>query len=165
MRKLHGLNPKAKTHFVVRLLGDQMEMAPASVSKEGKNPNEKEIHGDTKEALLRLTETLAFYSPLPYEVELVTTRKVSNGSGAEKKKIGLKARSPRWPSEDCLAALPFLAPDNVEWKLDVRFDTPAPHLDTLWAPNSEVRRLLQQQPTISKSLRTLKQGDFVITVR
>ena len=64
LRKLHGLNPKAKTHFVVRLLGDQMEMAPACVSKEGKDPNEKEIHGDTKEALLRLAETLAFYNPI-----------------------------------------------------------------------------------------------------
>ena len=165
LRKLHGLNPKAKTHFVVRLLGDQMEMAPACVSKEGKDPNEKEIHGDTKEALLRLAETLAFYSPIPCEVELVTTRKVVNGSGTERKKIGLKAKSPRWQSEDFLAALPFLAPDNVEWKLDVRFDTPAPHLDTLWAPNLEVRRLLQRQPTIAKSLRTLKQGDLVIAIR
>ena len=96
---------------------------------------------------------------------LVTTRKVVNGSGTERKKIGLKAKSPRWQSEDFLAALPFLAPDNVEWKLDVRFDTPAPHLDTLWAPNLEVRRLLQRQPTIAKSLRTLKQGDLVIAIR
>jgi hypothetical protein len=112
-----------------------------------------------------LAETLAFYKPIPYEVELVTTRKVASGSGTERKKIELKVKSPRWQAGDSLAALPFLVPDNVEWKLDVRFDTPAPHLDTLWAPNLEVRRLLQQQPTIAKSLRTLKQGDLVITIR
>jgi hypothetical protein len=165
LRKLHGLNPKAKTHFVVRIISDQMEMAPPFVSKEGKDPNEKEIHGDTKEALLRLAETLAFYSLLPYEVELVTTRKVSNGSGTERKKIELKVRSQSWQAEDFLAALSFLAPDNVEWKLDVRFDTPQPLLDTLWAPNPEVRRLLQQHPAISRSLRTLKQGNLVITIR
>jgi hypothetical protein len=98
-------------------------------------------------------------------VELVTTRKVSNGSGTERKKIELKVRSQSWQAEDFLAALSFLAPDNVEWKLDVRFDTPQPLFDTLWAPNPEVRRLLQQHPAISRSLRTLKQGDLVITVR
>jgi hypothetical protein len=165
LRKLHGINPKADTHFVVRLPGEQMEIAPPCVTR-SRVPNELEIHGNTKEALERLSQTLQFYKSLQCEVEMVTSHRVSDGAGSKKKKrIKLNLNNKACTTSDLLVALPFLSPDNILWRIEVRFESPNARPDSLWTTNKEVQRLLRAQPAVAENLSALKQGDLEVALR
>ncbi len=164
LRKLHSINPKAKTHFIVRLPGDQMEIPPACATQ-GRKPNELEIHGEGKEALDNLAQTLDFYSKTPCEVEMVTDNAVVVDNGQRgKKKIKLELPTAVCQPNGALASLPFLAPDNLQWRLEVRFRAPNVQPDNLWISTNEVRRLIRSQPAVSESLRTLRQGNLEVEV-
>ena len=164
LRKLHSINPKAKTHFIVRLPGDQMEIPPACATQ-GRKPNELEIHGEGKEALDNLAQTLDFYSKTPCEVELVTDNAVVVDNGQRgKKKIKLELPTAVCQPNGTLASLPFLAPDNLQWRLEVRFRAPDVQPDNLWISTNEVRRLIRSQPAVSESLRPLRQGNLEVEV-
>lgn len=153
LKAAHGLNPKAKIHFVIRQAGDQMEIVPASVSKAGRNPDEMEIHGESTDDFKRLLTTMAFYQAAPVELSLLTNRRVTTETGLSRAAIKLPTSEVPWQTDNLKAVLPFITPETVEWSIKVYVGEPgSPEIASIWVTSTEARKLLTAHPSSAKNL-------------
>lgn len=172
LRRLHGINPKAKTYFKVTLESDQMEFLPGI--KEGKEKNTYLIEGDNNDTLIQLINLLKYQSNSNIKVELITTHILHGAYGGElrgRKCIKLPAATRVWPNivwDNWLSAarsvLPFFCPDDVIWKVNVHFDGKVQHFDYILVSNTEMCRLLNNQAKVSFSIDSLRQGDLTVSL-
>lgn len=171
LRRLHGINPKAKTLFKVTLESNQIEFKPTGV-KEGKEPNSYIVDGEDNAALIQLIDLLKYQSNSDVKVEMVTTNRLQSGEERGRKAITLPAATRIWPTiswENWLGAvrsvLPFFCPEDVVWRINVHFDGKAQHYDHVLISNSEMCRLLSNQPKVAFSIISLKQGDLTVSLQ
>jgi hypothetical protein len=165
LRRLYGLNPKAKTRFLLKVVGDQMEILPPSVSRGKKDPNQGEFQGETKQDLEKLLDAMDFYGAVPHQIHMVTNHKVAAKDGRARKSILLNSSGCAPKDLKSIGnRLPFLCPADVEWQLEVAIEPTEKsggaetYRDSIWISNTEICRLIRAKASVAQRVKALRKG-------